>query len=459
MQKIIRTLSFATIAILVVVGLLLVQSARKIGRHKAGSPSQPLIWELPAAGRDMPPEWNEGSALFRAGDYAGAARIFADAAVRYPAEVLFLQGAAEAFSGAGQADSALLYLQRSETMAGFPASLSGIRRRILLEGGFALAGGSEAQQALELSRRLLQESPDDSDGLLLQGYAESRLGHATAAEDILGKVLEAHPGQIQGYSPLIQLCLQRGDAAAARHWLSLLEKTDPQASGIDALREMIQSGSASGGTVAAQSQRLRVSCPSGCPAGTEQKVLDEAEQAWTYLKGELGIEPTKAVGILLSPPGTTGRPGLPEWAGALFDGQVRVSQDKIGDGLQPILRHELAHAFLAEASQGRVPLWYTEGMAQRMEGQTLESLSDAAHMEWLDSLPRRSSFTDLDEGRARIAYRYSLRLATELWMLNGGGAMRSYLSGLAGGKSDSAAFRDAFGNDYAGLSARIRAGL
>lgn len=456
MPQMIRTLSFVILGILVVVGLLLVQATKRLS-HK-GSAMAPLVWELPTPDGEMPPEWEEGARLFRDGEYSAAARIFADAAALYPSQVLFLQAAAESFSGVGQADSALIYLERSEALAGFPSSLAGIRRKILLEGGFALAGGDQAQKALELSRKLLSQAADDSDGLFLQGYAESRLGHAGAAEELFGKLLEAHPGMVPVYSPLIQLCLQRGDAEAARKWLSQLEKIDPQASGLDALREMVASGATGGGT-AAQSDRLRVSCASDCPSGSERIVLDEAEQAWTWLKGELGLEPTRPVGVILAPPGTTGRPGLPQWAAAVFDGQVRVPQDRIGEGLQPILRHELCHAFLAEASQGRVPLWYTEGMAQRMEGRTLESLSDASHMEWLDSLPKRTSFTDLDEGRARIAYTYSLRLATELWMLNGGGAMRNYLSALAGGKADSAAFRDAFGNDYAALSARIRAGL
>jgi hypothetical protein len=98
-------------------------------------------------------------------------------------------------------------------------------------------------------------------------------------------------------------------------------------------------------------------------------------------------------------------------------------------------------------------------MAQRMQGLSLDNLPDAAGMSWLDSLPQRRSFTDLDEARARIAYRYSLRLANELWQQHGAPAMRGYLADLANGSPDSAAFRDAFGIGYAALSARIRAGL
>ncbi len=106
-----------------------------------------------------------------------------------------------------------------------------------------------------------------------------------------------------------------------------------------------------------------------------------------------------------------------------------------------------------------MPLWYNEGMAQRMQGLTLDNLPDAAGMSWLDSLPQRRNFLDLDEARARLAYRYSLRLACELWQQRGSAAMRDYLADLADGVPDSSAFRDAFGSSYAALSARIRAGL
>lgn len=454
MHRIVRYLAFVMVAGLLLLGALLVQASKRLRHH--GADSQPLVWTLPTADHAMPEEWDKGCDLFRSGAYGEAARIFSDAAARYPSEVLFPQAAAESFSAGGQADSALALLQKAETMAPFPDGLRPIRRRILLEGGFALAGGPEASRALELAHTLLSGWPDDSDGLLLQGYAEARLGQAGAAEEVLSQLLAKHPRQIQGYSTLVQLLVQRGDQTKAREWVEKLAAMDPQASGLDVMRQMVESGSV---PTQASSERLKVSCPSGCPSGSENKVLEESEQAWTYLRGELGFQPANPVGILVTAAGTTGRPGLPAWASAVFDGQVRVPQDRIDNGLQPILRHELTHAFFAEASGGRVPLWYNEGMAQRMQGETMESLPNASHMEWLDSLPRRQTFTDLDEERARIAYRYSLRLASELWLLHGGGAMRKYLEELKSGTSDSAAFKDAFGSDYASLSARIRAAL
>ncbi len=454
MQKATRVLTLMVLIILVLIGLLLLQITRTM--HGRGKGSQELVWELPTSDHAMPPEWDEGSSEFHGKEYARAARSFASGAALYPSEVLFFQAAAISFSAASQADSALVYLNGSERLAVFPVKLQPLRRHILLEGGFALADGNDPNGALDVARRILSGWPDDSDGMLLQGYGEARLGHAVAAEDLLGRLVGAHPRQVAAYKTLVQLCLQRGDADAARRWVEQLAKTDPQASGLDALRQMVENGAAAGPQVA--SERLRVSCPSGCSDDVPRRVLDEAEQAWSYLDGELGLQSPRQVSILVVP-GKGGGPELPAWADAIYDGQIRVPLDHLDNGLQPILRHELTHAFFAEASKGRVPLWYNEGMAQRMQGLTLDNLPDAAGMSWLDSLPQRRNFLDLDEARARLAYRYSLRLACELWQQRGSAAMRDYLADLADGVPDSSAFRDAFGSSYAALSARIRAGL
>ncbi len=439
------------LGILVIVlafGLLAMMMAR---HHRGGGPGE-LVWELPVADHDMPPEWDAGSSSFKGKDFARAARSFAAGTTLYPREPLFPQAAAISFSAAGAPDSALAYLDRSEKLTYFPNRLQPIRRHILLEAGFADADGSDPADAVRLAARVLRSWPHDSDGLMLQGYGEARLGHAESAEDILSRLLKAHPRQFPAYKTMVELCLRRGDAASARAWVDRMARLDPQATGLDALRQMVDAGTSSGPQVF--SDRLRVSCQSGCAPDAPQKVLDVAEQAWSYLSGQLGFQPARQISVLLTPDGA---PGLPGWADAVFDGQVRVPLNHLDQNLPEVLRHELTHAFLAEASRGRVPVWYNEGMAQLMQGQQLLSLPDAAGMEWLDSLPQRRSFTDLSEDRARLAYRYSLRLATELWMSGGSQGVRDYMGALAADEDDSAAFSEAFGTDYAVLSARIRA--
>jgi hypothetical protein len=125
----------------------------------------------------------------------------------------------------------------------------------------------------------------------------------------------------------------------------------------------------------------------------------------------------------------------------------------------PILRHELTHAFLAQAAIGRVPLWLNEGLAQYFQGERIHSLPGSSTAGWLDSLPSRRTFMDLDEDQAELAYHYSLAVAQELMELHNTTALEAYLGHLREGLDESDAFRKSFGDDYAHLSSRIRARL
>ena len=66
---------------------------------------------------------------------------------------------------------------------------------------------------------------------------------------------------------------------------------------------------------------------------------------------------------------------MPDWVGGSYDGKIRVPID-LGrppdEALLGLLRHELAHAFLARISRGRAPGWLQEGLAQFIEGRRVE---------------------------------------------------------------------------------------
>lgn len=71
---------------------------------------------------------------------------------------------------------------------------------------------------------------------------------------------------------------------------------------------------------------------------------------------------------------STSLPGAPIWAGAVFDGRIRLpvgassAEPRKQEQLQRVLRHELIHALLAESSRSaKRPGWLEEGLAQRFE--------------------------------------------------------------------------------------------
>src|SRR5207245_7032135 len=62
---------------------------------------------------------------------------------------------------------------------------------------------------------------------------------------------------------------------------------------------------------------------------------------------------------------------LPGWAEALNDGTVRVPAQGVErptPRLVQVLRHELAHSFIAARTGGNCPTWLQEGISQWLEG-------------------------------------------------------------------------------------------
>jgi tetratricopeptide (TPR) repeat protein len=72
---------------------------------------------------------------------------------------------------------------------------------------------------------------------------------------------------------------------------------------------------------------------------------------------------------------------MPDWVGGSYDGKIRVPID-LGrppdEALLGLLRHELAHAFLARLSRGRAPGWLQEGLAQFVEGRRVDPSTAAS---------------------------------------------------------------------------------
>ena len=60
----------------------------------------------------------------------------------------------------------------------------------------------------------------------------------------------------------------------------------------------------------------------------------------------------------------------PDWAGGLYDGQIRVAVKGAlnhPDDLERLLVHEFVHALVAQVGGRNVPLWLNEGLATSQE--------------------------------------------------------------------------------------------
>ena len=99
----------------------------------------------------------------------------------------------------------------------------------------------------------------------------------------------------------------------------------------------------------------------------------------------------------------------PEWAGASFDGKIRVpvrgALERPGE-LERVLAHEFTHALVWSLAPRVVPTWLNEGLAVLFEGQNLDWATRRLH-----SAPQRfalsdlhRSFSQLNAEQAAVAY-------------------------------------------------------
>jgi hypothetical protein len=118
--------------------------------------------------------------------------------------------------------------------------------------------------------------------------------------------------------------------------------------------------------------------------------------------------------------------GIGHWAGGLYDGAMRVPVEdlhKEKNSLARVMRHELAHAFVHESGGRDVPGWLNEGLAQRLENDSmpaaqtmLEASRRALRGTELIPLDKLSGSLSQQGDDAKIAQAYRQALAFVGWI-------------------------------------------
>ncbi|MBM3991661.1 MAG: hypothetical protein FJ298_11720 [Planctomycetes bacterium] len=140
--------------------------------------------------------------------------------------------------------------------------------------------------------------------------------------------------------------------------------------------------------------------------------------------------------------------GLAEWAGGSFDGTIRVPIAEgraLDSALSALLRHELVHAFVREASGGdRVPAWLNEGLAQWLARDPSSELASArqrmAGRELIPLEKLERPFASLSEPEIPFAYAQSLLFTSFLERAHGRDSLLAMVRGPRGGERVAAAF-------------------
>jgi tetratricopeptide (TPR) repeat protein len=175
-----------------------------------------------------------------------------------------------------------------------------------------------------------------------------------------------------------------------------------------------------------------------------QQIVATLDKQYDDLSAELGITPYQNIPVILyTEQAFFDVTQAPSWTGALNDGKLRIpvqGVEFISPEMARVLKHELAHSFINQASGGRCPQWLNEGVAQLVEGHPLGSRGSTLAQLYKNGnqLPFRSlekSFLGFSRDEAILAYDESLAAAAFIRDTYGMSDIRRILERLAQGGS------------------------
>lgn len=164
----------------------------------------------------------------------------------------------------------------------------------------------------------------------------------------------------------------------------------------------------------------------GIPKDTARQMLAAVDAAYLKISQQLGCRAEeKIVTIVQNRQSYLRATNAAEWSGGLYDGRIRIPMydQSMGEEEERILAHETTHACLALL--GHWPMWFHEGMAQRLSGATLSpfTMAKLVELKRAQKLPSLKALAGdwnrLEAAQAAVAYALAFYAVNTLYDVHG----------------------------------------
>jgi tetratricopeptide (TPR) repeat protein len=313
----------------------------------------------------------------------------------------------------------------------------------------------QADEALRHARLALFRQPRSVAALQALAAAQIALGDSARARETVAQALEIEPGSPLSLELMGDALVEAGDFAKAREQYQLSAQAAQQPRVNKKLEALLPTAAS------VSSARFRILFDGSSDEPLGLGVLSVLDQAWEDHEKALGFAPALPVTVVLQTArafqDTTRAPG---WVAAWNDGTIRVpvmGLERPTPTLVRVLRHEVAHSFVAARAGAACPTWLQEGLAQWLEGgdPRREDAALASLVARGSGLPRLETlerpFVSLPETQAQVAYAGSLSAVAYIVERYGEEGMRRLIASLATGLKPAQALSAALGIGYAEL--------
>jgi hypothetical protein len=192
--------------------------------------------------------------------------------------------------------------------------------------------------------------------------------------------------------------------------------------------------------------------------------MQTLERHYDDLVRELGISPRQNITVsLYTEQAFFDVTHAPAWSAAQNDGKLRIpieGLDSVNSELSRVLKHELAHSFIAQITRNRCPTWLNEGVAQVVEPATAAPYGAPlarmfAHEAEIPLNMLEGSFNGLDDRSAYIAYGESLAAVEYIVHTYGMSDVVRLLQRIGEGSSAESALRSVVHSGYGSFQTDI----
>lgn len=191
-------------------------------------------------------------------------------------------------------------------------------------------------------------------------------------------------------------------------------------------------------TVPSRGAQFRIKYDGGINEPLGMAVLQAMTAAYDEYARRLGFRPEDPVTVVLQTGTGFQDSSIPEWAAGVNDGTIRVpvrGLDRPTPRVLSVLRHELAHSFIAARTGGNCPTWLQEGISQWLEGgdpAREDTVVAAAAREGrlIPLLSLEAPFQSLSAADAALAYAESLSAVAHILRKRGEAGVVRIISAL-----------------------------
>lgn len=325
------------------------------------------------------------------------------------------------------------YLSKLETDArtGSAEAIAKVAAAHYAAAQFLIAQGN-MDSAIDQYRQALIFAPDNVALLLNMAVLDLRQSQFQAALEPLEHARDVSPASGPQAAIVAKLTgwayygLNK-PAEAIKEW-RLSEQLHPDPQVEEALAKAEKDQATEEGYREGETEHFTLKYYGGAAPELAQQILRVLENNYNDIASQLDYTPPNQISVILyTQQAFQDITRAPGWAGALYDGRLRIPVQgltSVTPELARVLKHELTHCFIAQKSEGRAPVWLQEGVAQWMEGKRsmndAGALINAAEQGAVPDLKSiEGSWMSLSGDSAGMAYAWSLAVVESI-VQNGG---------------------------------------